>query len=321
MPRNGTAKQDKVFKNTQQVGEQSQNNSNSLYSTLTPMYQQEATNPTKTPLYNTLNTASGQSTGGAVAAQKGQTGLARLRTGNRGSSQTLMDDTVRNAMKTNSQNSLNSIMGIQNQGMQGLQGMYGSNVQELLGSMGIGTNIANNQASQPGWFQNMTELIKAGGSVAGSVAAAACPVEGSLYLMADGSEKPVENLVVGDEILGVDDEAQTIEEIQSGMCYAIQIRTENGHLVRNSPTHAFVLPKGGFTVAARSLGKTILTAVGPSKVIALEPAGLARVFNVITDGSHSYRADGVWALGVGEAERHVSMDEWREIGERITYAS
>jgi hypothetical protein len=161
MPRNGTAKQDKTYKQSQSVGEQSQTNATNLSNTLTPIFQQEATNPTKTPLYNTLNTASGQSTGGAVAAQKGQTGLARLRTGNRGSSQTLMDDTVRNAMKTNSQNSQNAILGIQNQGMQGLQGMYGSNVQELLASMGIGTSIANNQASQPGWFQNLTSGINA----------------------------------------------------------------------------------------------------------------------------------------------------------------
>jgi hypothetical protein len=122
MPRNGTAKQDKTYKQSQSVGEQSQTNATNLSNTLTPIFQKEATDPTKTPLYNTLNTASGQSTGGAVAAQKGQTGLARLRTGNRGSSQTLMDDTVRNAMKTNSQNSQNAILGIQNQGMQGLQG-------------------------------------------------------------------------------------------------------------------------------------------------------------------------------------------------------
>jgi hypothetical protein len=171
MPRNGTAKQDKTFGQSQQVGQTAQTNASNLSNTLTPMFQQEATNPTKTPLYNTLNTASGQSTGGAVAAQKGQTGLARLRTGNRGSSQTLMDDTVRNAMKTNSQNSQNSILGIQNQGVQGLQNLYGSNVQELLGSMGISSGIANNQASQPGWFQNMTGMINAVANAGKSAAA------------------------------------------------------------------------------------------------------------------------------------------------------
>lgn len=169
MPRGGTSKQNKVFGQSQQVGQQAQNDASNLSKTLTPMFQQEATNPTKSPLYNTLNTASQQSTGGAVAAAKGEAGLRSLRTGNRGSSQTVLDDSVRNAMRTNSQNSLDAITGIQNQGVQGLQGMYGSNVNELLQSMGVGSGIANNQASQPGWFQNMTSLIaalKPGGSTA-----------------------------------------------------------------------------------------------------------------------------------------------------------
>jgi hypothetical protein len=159
MSRGGTSKQNSTFNQSQQVGQQSLANQNNLSATLTPMYQQEATNPTGSSIYNDLNTASGQSTGGAVAAEKGQAGLQRLRTGNRGSSQTLMDDSVRNAMRTNSNNSLRSIADIQNQGVSGLQGMYGSNVQELLGSMGISANVANSQASQPGWFQDMTGLI------------------------------------------------------------------------------------------------------------------------------------------------------------------
>jgi hypothetical protein len=166
-----------------------------------------------------------------------------------------------------------------------------------------------------------SQLMSTLGGVAAGVGGAAistfCPVEGTLYLMADGFEKLVERLIVGDRIMGVDGEAQTIEEIQIGLCHAIQVSTENGYVVRNSPTHAFVLPAGGFTVAARSMGKTISTADGPSKVVGIESIGTAKVFNVITDGSHSYRADGVWALGVGEAERHVSMPEWREIGEQI----
>jgi hypothetical protein len=189
------------------------------------------------------------------------------------------------------------------------------------------SNSANSSASTTAdlgsAFQasKQSQLMSTLGGVAAGVGGAAistfCPVEGSLYLMADGSEKLVERLIVGEQIRGVDGEAQTIEEIQIGLCHAIQVSTENGYVVRNSPTHAFVLPAGGFTVAARSMGKTISTADGPSKVVGIESIGIARVFNVITDGSHSYRADGVWALGVGEAERHVSMPEWREIGEQI----
>lgn len=169
------------------------------------------------------------------------------------------------------------------------------------------------QANQQG-INDVLGVVEAGAGAASSIL---CPAEGSVYLMADGSEKPVEFLAVGEQIAGIDDEPQTIEEIQSNYTNIIRVCTENGYSARNSPVHAFVLPKGGFVVAARSLGKTILTANGPSKVICVEPAGKAWVFNVITDGSHSYRADGVWALGVGDAERSIEMNEWAAIGDRM----
>lgn len=168
------------------------------------------------------------------------------------------------------------------------------------------------QANQEG-INDALGVIQAGAGVASSF----CPAEGSPYLMADGSEKPVENLEVGELIAGVDDEPQTIEEIQSQYTNIIEVTTENGFVTRNSPVHAFALPKGGFVVSIRSLGKTILTQTGPSKVTKIEPAGQAWVFNVITNGSHTYRASGVWSLGVGDAERHVGMNEWARLGNRM----
>jgi hypothetical protein len=127
----------------------------------------------------------------------------------------------------------------------------------------------------------------------------------------------VETLVTGDRILGIDSEPETIEEIQSTRTHCLRMRTENGFVTRTSPTHAFALPRGGFAVAARALGKVILTEQGPSKVVEVELAGTEWVFNVITDGSHTYSVDGVWSLGVGEAERHVGMNEWALIGSRM----
>lgn len=167
MSRGGTSKQNQTYNQSQQVGNTAQTNQNALAATLTPMYQDEAVNPqgfgSDLP---GINTAAQQSTGGALAAQKGDAALQAARSRNRGSSQVAEDESVRNAMRTNSQNALNvgkanaELKQNQSQaGISGLQGLYGSNVQELLGSMGIGTQIANNQASQPGWFQNMTGLI------------------------------------------------------------------------------------------------------------------------------------------------------------------
>ncbi len=172
-------------------------------------------------------------------------------------------------------------------------------------------NYQNNQAMVP------YELAGAGIEAAGNIVGAICPAKGSLYLLPDGTEVPVETLQVGEEIGGIDGEAQTIEEIQTATVPVLKVRTANGYVARNSRVHAYALPKGGFVVAIHAYGKTILTADGPSKVVSVKEDGEDTVFNIITNGSHTYRADGVWALGVGEAERHVSMETWNKIGRKI----
>lgn len=176
--------------------------------------------------------------------------------------------------------------------------------------------------NQSNWAMN--DIMKLG--VAGvqgfttGLGASVCPAEGSEYLMADGTGKLVETLRVGDEIAGIDDEPQTIEEIQSAITPIIRVETEDGFVSRSSRVHAFALPHGGFVVAIHALGKKIRTKIGTSRVISVTLDGVARVFNVITDGSHTYRADGIWALGVGEAERVVSMETWDRVGDKLTMA-
>ena len=145
--------------------------------------------------------------------------------------------------------------------------------------------------------QDILGVAESGAGVAGSIL---CPAEGSLYLMADGSEKPVENLEVGELIAG-DDGASEITEIHSEILPVIQVCTENGFITRNSITHCFKLSAGGFTLAIQSLGKTVATASGSSIVTKIELAGTARVFSIVTTGNHTYRASGVWAYGVGDA--------------------
>jgi hypothetical protein len=181
------------------------------------------------------------------------------------------------------------------------------------GQAAMGGASTVQQANQEG-INDALGVVEAGAGVA---SAALCPAEGSPYLMADGTEKPVEALEIGDLIAGIEGEPQTIEEIQSQYTNIIEVTTENGFVTRNSPVHAFALPKGGFAVSIRSLGKTILTQTGPSKVTKIVPAGQAWVFNIITNGSHTYRASGVWSLGVGEAERHIGMNEWARLGNRM----
>lgn len=160
-------------------------------------------------------------------------------------------------------------------------------------------------------------LIQAGAGFASAYGGAMCPAEGSIYLMADGNEERVENLKVGDQVRGIEGDPLTIEEIQSAVSPVLRITTDGGHVLRCSRVHAFALPAGGFAVASKALGKVIVTGGGSGRIVSVEDDGMARVFNVITDGSHTYRANGMWSLGVGEAERQISMERWNEIGSHM----
>jgi hypothetical protein len=159
------------------------------------------------------------------------------------------------------------------------------------------------------------------GSLAGSLGSAAigayCPAKGTLMLVADGIETPIEQLLVGGLLTGIDGELQTIEEIQSMLVDTIKVTTANGYLSVSSYSHAFALPVGGFTVASKSLGKVVNTQTGPSKVVSVEPFDKRFVYNVITDGSHTYRSNGVWSVGVGDAERQVSSAVWTRINHKL----
>ena len=282
------------------------------------MQAQHAYDPTQ---LNEMLTAAGAGIGGATGAAQTSATQQAATTGNASAATKSLDDIAREKMKAAAGVSegiagqdVQGALALRQQGAQGLQGLYGENVKGQLAAMGqesADINAATN-ASKTGWLQNTEQAIETGADVF-----AACPAEGSKYLMADGTEQPVETLRVGDEISGIDDEPQDIEEVQSDYTDTLRVVTADGHVLRNSFTHAYALPKGGFVVAARSLGKTIVTAEGKSKIVSVEPAGKAWVFNIITNGSHTYRADGVWSLGVGDAERHVAMNEWAKVGNKL----
>lgn len=163
--------------------------------------------------------------------------------------------------------------------------------------------------------------IGAVGQIGGGLAAGFCPAKGSMYLMMDGSQKLVEELVVGEVLRGIGGDPQVIEEIQSAIAPVVKVAVlthqERVLIARNSLTHAYALPLGGFVVAVKALECFVSTIAGRGFVTRVERDGEEMVFNVITDGSHTYCADGVWALGVGDAERRVDMATWGRLGEQM----
>lgn len=166
------------------------------------------------------------------------------------------------------------------------------------------------QAAQTPSFMDMlgNGLIQAGVGFASGAGGAMCPARGSLLLMADGSEKPVELLEEGEQILGFDGEPQRIEGIESDLTPVLLVETDAGHRLRVSRSHSFALPAGGFAEAWAVLGRKIV-ADKAAKVVAIRRGGLDVVYNVITDGSHTYRANGLWSLGMGESERGLGTQE------------
>jgi len=176
-------------------------------------------------------------------------------------------------------------------------------------------NLTNLSGQQYGFWGGMIDSALMGAGTGAGLAA--CPVEGSLCLMPDETEQPVESLKIGELIAGIDGEAQTIENIQIAYVDALRVVTENGCVFRNSTTHAYVLPRGGFTIAFKALGRMIGTRFGPSRVISVESIGKQKVFNIMTDGSHTYCADGAWALGEEMFDPATGMNEWSAVGKAV----
>ncbi|HEY2496568.1 MAG TPA: hypothetical protein VGK24_05825 [Candidatus Angelobacter sp.] len=157
-------------------------NAGHLYSTLVPQLEQEASNPTG---YGgdepAINTAAQQSTGGALAAVKGEAGLSALRTGNAGAGANALEESARDAMRTNSENALNVTKDNadlkqkqQQAGIAGLGTLYGENSNDELAALGQennaigqGSNAVNAEtnAGNSGWFQNLTGFMNAAANV------------------------------------------------------------------------------------------------------------------------------------------------------------
>lgn len=151
----------------------------------------------------------------------------------------------------------------------------------------------------------LNSAIGAAGAVGGGLASnaklATCPCAGSMILMADGSEKPVELLAPGEVIRGVEDETCTVESAIPSEETAFAIFTSDGCIVSASCSHTLITPGGGFVIAFESIGRTIQTKHGFGRIVDLKYLGKRTVYDILTDGNHSYQAGGIWAWGVRNA--------------------
>jgi len=151
-------------------------NAGNIYSTLEPQLQQEAANPQgygESELSH-MNTAVGQATGGSVAGAVGQGNLDAARTGNRGGYQTTLDESARNAQRTNADAAL-SIEGKnadlkqrqQQAGIAGLGALHGEESADQLKALGLEDQATNTgiEAGKSGWFQNLMNFANTAANV------------------------------------------------------------------------------------------------------------------------------------------------------------
>jgi hypothetical protein len=182
----------------------------------------------------------------------------------------------------------------------GATGAYSAGSQTLssLGSL----NIQDQQLN----MQKKGQTLGAVGGLMGDATSVAgmCPARGSRILMADGTEKPIEDIRIGDRKRCRNGIIDTITSIQSTPMEAIRVCTSDGRELHNSMSHTFDVANGnGFIVAFESYGSGILTGDDGRTIITvvdISPCGQREVFSIKSTHYPSYRADGVWSLGVGD---------------------
>ena len=170
-----------TYQASQALGKQSGTNANALYGQLDPAFTAEATNPQglNAQTKADMTTTGEQTTDRAVSGAMGQGNLTAARTRNSGGFAPALDESTRDAMRTNSDTGLKIGLADENlkeqqkqEGLQGLSSLYGTNNNDVLSSLGLQNQSTNTlaNAGNSGWFQNTIAAINAlkpGGSVGG----------------------------------------------------------------------------------------------------------------------------------------------------------
>lgn len=131
-----------------------------------------------------------------------------------------------------------------------------------------------------------------------------CFVAGTLVAMADGTQKPIEQVKAGDWVASRDAEKAEKSKLKSQESVGkkvtrsyvtegaetVKVTLSSGEVVQCTTGHPFYVEGKGFVPASRlAIGNAIVTRAGPSvKVRKVERAGVAPVYNFEVEGTHTY---------------------------------
>lgn len=174
----------------------------------------------------------------------------------------------------------------------------GGTANSALGNSGSSSASIYGTAGQP-TPGALNSLIGAAGTVgagAASGAAMACPVDGSLILMADNTWKKVEDLLVGDRILGMDRRGDEVLDVQPTLQTVCAIFTPHKN-VTVSNSHTFERFHGGYSFAAKAFGEALDIEGGPEVVIEVRTlADKVMCRHIMLKRSHGYCVNHFWSL-------------------------
>lgn len=135
--------------------------------------------------------------------------------------------------------------------------------------------------------------LQAGGAVG---AAAECPCEDAVMLMMDGSEKLVQDLRRGMQLRGIDGRpCPLLADPRITVRDSVEVHTLDAK-TKVSVDHTFALPSGGYEFAFKADAMNVRYKDATATVMAIIELGALPVYALEIGGSHSYRADGFWAL-------------------------
>jgi hypothetical protein len=169
--------------------------------------------------------------------------------------------------------------------------LYGTGTSGAGGQQSTATQAA---AVPSGWQVFGQDLAAAGGAAIGAF----CPCEGSMILLADGSELRVETLIASEKLkaFGKQPPNSLTAKPVAKLAECFEIQLGRGWFHRGSATHTLALDGGGYAYMPELKGKKVLTTKGAVEVLSVESIGEKWVYPLGIDGSHCYIADACYCL-------------------------
>jgi len=155
----------------------------------------------------------------------------------------------------------------------------------------------------------------------GPTSRSGCFIAGTPVLLADGTTKPIEAVVIGDVVVSREEGTGNIhpQRVSRTWVHEVQatllLRLMNGEKVETTKEHRFFVAGQGFIGAGRlTLGANLnTTGEHAIQVTGMEPKGRsATVYNLEVENFHTYFVgkDAVWVHNLKDDEGLGDVEEW-----------